>query len=378
MFYVSKITPFLFLFALFNLALSVILKVVGDFNLFIFTLVWGFVGLTLTGAMYQIVPNSQNRKLSYPKVSSLITLAIIYGFLNVYFGNFVGGAFVLMLTYAAFVFHLLINIKNFMPVTVKFLTVSAGYLTLSYFFLFFTSLGVLPIQLSVHTLTVGSMLNAIYGVELAWIPMLLMETLNVKKAQRIFWAKQISTLAVLLSFISLNYKLIAVSMLLELGVALYFIYLNYEMLTKRRMPTKLPAVVKIFLAALGLLPFGIILGGFISSYPQAIVSVRNLHIDIILYGFGAFTVFGGMLHLLPRIMWNWKAQEGGTPEITISDLIDEKEVQRFLEVGVLLYLIYLAFDLLFTPLNVLGAVVYILILGLLLKNLLRSLLLPLS
>ncbi len=377
MFYVSKITPLFFLFALLNLALSLFVKLVGDFRLFVFTLVWGFVGLTLTGAMYQIIPNSQNRKLSKPKVSYLVFLAVLYGFLNVYFGNFVGGSFVLMLTYVAFLFHILTNIRNFMPITVKFLTVSAAYLALSYFFLFFGFLGVLPIQLAVHVLTIGAMLNAIYGVELAWIPMLLMETLSIKKAQNLFIAKQISTVAVLLSFLVMQYKLIALAMLLELGVALYFVYLNYELLVKRKMPTKLPPVVKIFLTSLGLLPFGIIAGGFIASHPQTVAFVRNLHIDLILYGFGAFTIFGGMLHLLPRVMWNWTAQEG-TPRITISDLLDEKEVQFFLEVGAILYLLFLTFDLSFEPLNVLGIVFYILILALLIKNLMKSLLLPIS
>lgn len=377
MFYVSKITPIFFLFALFNLILSLLLKITGSFQLFIFTLVWGFVGLTLTGALYQIVPNSQNRKLNHPKISYLVFLTVLYGFLNAYFGNLVGGSLVLMFAYIGFLFHILTNIKNFMPITVKFLTVSTAYLVLSYFFLFFSTLGVLPIQLSVHTLTVGSMLNAIYGVELAWIPMLLMETLNIKKAQRLFWGKQLSTLAAILAFIAMNYKLIAFSMLFELGVALYFIYLNYELITKRRMPTKLPPVVKIFLVALSLLPFGILIGGFLASHPEAIGLARNIHIDVILYGFGAFTIFGGMLHLLPRIMWNWKAQEG-TPDITISDLIDEKSVQFFLEIGSLLYLTFLALDLLFEPLNIIAVVPYILIVGLLVKNLLKSLLLPLS
>lgn len=377
MFYVSKVTPVFFLLAIFNLVLSLLLKITGDFQLFVFTLVWGFVGLTLTGAIYQIVPNSQNRKLSKPKVSYLVFLVILYGFLNAYFGNLVGGSLVLLFAYIGFLFHILTNIKNFMPVTVKFLTLSTAYLTLSYFFLFLSSLGILPLQLSAHTLTVGSMLNAIYGVELAWIPMLLMETLNVKKAQRLFWAKQASTLAVILAFFAMNYKLIALSMLLELGVALYFIYLNYELLTKRRMPTKLPPVVKIFLGALSLLPFGIVVGGFLASHPETIAFARDVHVDIILYGFGAFTIFGGMLHLLPRIMWNWKAQEG-TPEITIADLLDEKSVQFFLEAGALLYIIFLALDLLFEPISVLAVVPYILIVGLLLKNLLKSLLLPLS
>ena len=49
MFYVSKVTPVFFLLALFNLVLSLLLKITGDFQLFVFTLVWGFVGLTLTG-----------------------------------------------------------------------------------------------------------------------------------------------------------------------------------------------------------------------------------------------------------------------------------------------------------------------------------------
>jgi hypothetical protein len=52
------------------------------------------------------------------------------------------------------------------------------------------------------------MLNAVYGVELAWIPMLTMTTLNFKKALNLFYAKQFSTLFILVSFYITTHNLL--------------------------------------------------------------------------------------------------------------------------------------------------------------------------
>ena len=368
MFYVSKVTPFFFALALLNLMLSLFLRLSQDTSLFFVSLVFGFVGLTLMGAMYQIIPNSQNRKLSVHKISYFVFLLILLSFYKFYTGNLETGSFFLFLGNLILFLHLLLNVKNFYPLTVRFLLASMIYLVLSTLFLYLHFKGFVPLQLSVHTLTVGAMLNAIYGVELAWIPMLIMETLNVRKGEKLFTAKQVSTLALVLAFWSMNYMLIALSGMLEFGVALYFLYLNYELFKRKRMPTPPPNVVKIFLFALMLLPFGMVLGIFSASHPQVLPFSFNLHIDFILYGFGAFTIFGGMLHLLPRIVWNWKVQEKENPGFTMSDLVNEKELQVFLEYSALLYAFFLAIDSLFPPLHVISTVVYLIILGLFLKE----------
>jgi len=368
MFYVSKVTPFFFALALLNLTLSLFFKLSQSIELFFVSLVFGFVGLTLMGAMYQIIPNSQNRKLSRPQVSYLVLSFVLISFYKFYTGNPDSGSFFLFLCALIFFIHLLLNVKNTHPLTVKFLLSSMFYLVLSTLFLLLHYKGFIPVQLAVHTLTVGSMLNAIYGVELAWIPMLIMETLNIRKGEKLFKAKQVSTLALLLAFWSMNYKLIALAGLLELSVALYFLYLNYELFKRKRMPTPPPNVVKIFLFALILLPLGMILGIFSAAHANALPSSFYLHVNLILYGFGAFTIFGGMLHLLPRIVWNWKVQEKENPGFTMSDLVNEKELQTFLEHSALLYAFFLAVDSLFSPLHAVSTVIYLIILGLFLKE----------
>lgn len=355
MFYVSKVSPALFALALLNLFLSLILKPI-DKQLFLLTLTYGFVGTTLFGAMYQIVPNSQNRRLPLPPISYILSAIHFTSFILFYLGVFKIGSGLLLFSWGAFFLHIFLGIKNWMPVTVKFLGVSAFYLFLASLFLFLNlSFGLVPFQLAIHTLTVGAMLNAVYGVELAWIPMLLMETLNVKKAKTLFWLKQVSTLLLLISFYLLEYKAIALASFLELGVSLYFLYLIYSLFKTRRTPAPIPYVVKIFLIALLFLPMGLLIGGFLASHPELIGKALNLHIDLLVYGFTAFTVFGGMSHLLPRIVWNWKiAPSKMSSLISINELVEEKAFPKFLELSLLAFTTYLYLDFSFYPLDILS------------------------
>ncbi|GAB6066208.1 hypothetical protein JCM9492_13000 [Aquifex pyrophilus] len=375
MFYVSKITPFLFALGILNLFLSLIFKISGDIQGFAVLSVFGFIGLVLLGAMYQIIPNSQNRKLPREWVSYIVLLIVLYAFLNIYGGDLREGGFFLFLSSLIFLFHVIPVLKNTAPLTVRFLIASVLYLSLSFLLLWLYALGYVPLQLAVHTLTVGSMLNAVYGVELAWIPMLLMTTINIRKAEKIFIAKQGSTILFLLTFWSLNYKLIALVSLLELGIALAFIYLLYDMMKRRTMATPLPPVVKLFFVALGMLPLGMIVGILGASYPDMLSRLIFIHADLMVYGFGAFTIFGGMMHLLPRIVWNWKTQKGEAQNLSINEILGDKDINEFIEMALILYALFLATDVLFKPVSVLSSVLYFLILGLFLKNLIKAYLL---
>ncbi len=367
MFYISKVSPLLFVFGFLNLVLSLILKLAGTYGtLFFVVLVFGFVGSILLGAMYQIIPNSQNRKLSLPQISYLVFAGVVASFLMFYGGLHSYGSLLLAVSYTTFFVHTLLNVKNFMPVTVKFLGVSAFYLALSSVLLaLHFNLGAVPLQLAVHSLTLGAMLNAVYGVEIAWVPMLLMETLNVRKAQRLFYAKQVVTPLILVSFYLLNYQAIALLSLGEIAVSLYFIYLLYLLIKQRRMPSPIPYVVKTFLIALFFLPLGLLMGTITASAPQALHKLFLIHIDIVLYGFTAFTIFGGIAHLLPRIMWNWKfASRKDGPVPSINELIDEKAFPEFLERAVFLFALFVAVDALFEPINRLSVFIYAFIIAL--------------
>jgi len=247
------------------------------------------------------------------------------------------------------------------------------YLFLASLFLFIHfNWQAVPLQLAVHTLTVGSMLNAIYGVEIAWIPMLIMDTLNIRKAEQLFKAKQVTTVAVLLAFLSMNYKLLAVMSLLEFAVSVYFLYIMYELFKKRKMLSPIPNIVRVFLFALPFLLLGLIVGSFSASHPEVLPTALYLHTDFMVYGFTAFTIFGGILHLLPRIIWNWKTSGIKQPEFSISDLVDEKSLINFLELLAILYIFYVAVDVLFPPLHTISTVIYLGILALLIQNLSKT------
>jgi len=373
MFYISKISPYLFLLAIFNLFMSFFFELFQERIMFFTVLTFGFIGYTLLGAMYQIIPNSQNRKLSFPSLSYLVFILLVFAFFNFYTLDPEDASEYLFFAFLIGAVHLFFNVKNKSPVTVKFLSSSLIYLVLSSFFLMLHFHGTgIPLQLAIHTLTVGAMLNAVYGVELAWIPMLLMETLNVRKAERLFIAKQITTPLFLLAFLLMDYRLVSVAFLMEMGIALYFLYLLYEVVKRRRMPTPMPGVVKFFFFALTLLPLGLAIGAFGAGRPETLPYILELHIALIVYGFTAFTIFGGMLHLMPRIVWNWKKESPYYANLTVSDLLDEKSTVDFFEKAVGLYALFLSLEVLVPPLHALSSIPYVILIALLLRTLSKT------
>jgi len=359
MFYVSKVSPLFFILALLNIFTSLLLKVSGSEGIpFYILIVFGFLGSTLVGAMYQIIPNSQSRKPPLSFVSYVVFALSGLASPLFWIGSYTIASVLIFLAYGTFFFHTLASVKNWTPPTVKFLGASTLYLFLSSFLLMLSmSFGYVSLQAAVHTLTVGALLNAVYGVEIAWIPMLLMSALSFRSMKRLFLAKQASTAVVVLAFMSMHYHVIALASLLELGVSLYYLYMNYSLLKNRNAPSPVPYVVRIFLVALLFLPLGIIVGGALASHPRVIPYLLDLHIDLLVYGFAAFTIFGGMFHLLPRIIWNWKfASSREAP--TIGELVDEKAFPRFLVVSVIFLLLFIAMDLMPETLGRYSAFVY--------------------
>jgi len=158
---------------------------------------------------------------------------------------------------------------------------------------------------------------------------------SVRKAYRLFWIKQVTTPLFLLSFLFMNYTAVALVSILEAGVALFFLYLIYKVVSERRMPSPVPHVIRIFLTAMVFLPFGLALGTLTAARPAVLPFTIDMHLNLLVYGFTAFTIFGGILHLLPRIVWNWKfaqRKEGRIP--MVGELVDEAYLPKFLEYSV--------------------------------------------
>jgi hypothetical protein len=319
MYFVSKVSPPFFLLGAVCLLTALILRPSEPLGpRFLVFLLFGFLGMILTGAMYQIIPNSQGRKLAaYPLAFISFPLALL-SFLLFIWGEMRAGSLLLMTSEGIFFLQAILTVRNWSAPTVKFLGLSAFFLFVSTFLLFLHFwTGTVGIQPAVHSLTVGAMLSAIYGVEVAWIPMLLMESLSVRSAGRLFTLKALSTTLLVAGFLVLSYPLIALFSFLEIVASIYFFKMVFSLFRKRRSPAPVPPVLKIFLVALFFLPPGLLLGLFMASHPSFIPKAVSLHIDFMVFGVGLITIIGGTSHLLPRIIWQW------TKRGTISDHLRE-------------------------------------------------------
>jgi hypothetical protein len=325
MFYISKVSPFLFLLALLDLFVSLAYKSANTrMELVWIIAVFGFVAHTIMSAMYQLIPNSQNRPLKLPFISYFVfVLSLLISFLF-YMGWTYYASFIYAFVSLIFVLHTLSSVRNWQPITVKFLGLSNFYFFLSSLFLPLSQVGYVPFQLAIHTLTLGFMLNAVMGTQLAWIPMLYMEPLNIKYAKYLFYISSMTIPLFLLSFYALNYKLIALVSFFPTAFVGYFLWIIYSVFSGRRMPKEIPLVIRYFILAMIFLPFGMMVGTFMAS--ENIISfLVKVHVDLILYGFTAITIMGGMAHLYPRILYGWIQKKG---DISIQDIVDEMLLKK--------------------------------------------------
>ncbi|MCS7171135.1 MAG: hypothetical protein NZ851_02335 [Aquificaceae bacterium] len=328
MFYVSKVSiPFFFL-AVFDLIYSLAVKGLHpDIKVVWLTAVFGFIAHTIMSAMYQIVPNSQGRPLRIPWLSYLVFGFSLFSSVAFYLFQSLLGSILFLAASCIFLLHILISVSNWQPLTVKFIGVGVLYLPLSGLFLLLSELGYVHPALAVHALTLGFMLKVVMGVELAWIPMLYMEALNLKLGMRLFHISLFAVPLLLVSFYFLNYKLIALSSFLVLVLVGYFLYIIYLLMSGKRMPKEIPLIVRFLLLALIILPSGLLLGFLMASYGLSSYLLL-IHLDLLVYGFAGITIMGGMAHLYPRILYGWKF--AGKGRVAISDLVEEGCLRRIM------------------------------------------------
>lgn len=327
MFYVSKITPLFFLLSFVDLLFAVFSRFLKYDHIDLALIaVFGFILHTIIGAAYQIIPNSQQSTLRYPSVSYFVFLFSTLSSIGLYIKQFDFASALTVVSVFIFTVHVFSVIKNIRPVTVKFLAVSILYANIaSMFFLLAEISGDILYQTAIHTMTVGSMLNAVLGVQLAWIPMLLMHTLNVKFANTFFYIHQISTVFLTGAFYIFDYRIIMLAGIVEAITLTVFLFIVGKAL-KNHTLGKIPYVIKFFLGGLAFLVFGVLMGIHLSA--SKMLQFIEVHLDSMILGFGGLTIFGAMLHLMPRIVWNMvyirKAQEGKQIP-NVFQVINEKE-----------------------------------------------------
>ena len=317
MFYVSKMTPFFFLLAFTDILFASFSKALGYDYIFVSIItVFGFILHTVLGAAYQIIPNSQQVQLKNEKLQIFVFISAALGSFFMFMGNYPIASLFTLTSVILFTLHVLPAIKNIQPVTVKFLLASLVYMNLGavFFAMAYLPIGGLPsvpFQLAIHSITAGVMLNAIIGVELAWIPMILMHTLNLRLAKTVFLIFQLGIFVLLLGFAVLMYKVVAAGGVIILSGILIFLWIVLDSVRKST-HKEIPFVVKFFIAGHIFLLTGILAGLHLAGSEK--LDIVPIHMDLMVFGFGGITIFGAMFHLLPRIVWNTvhikKAREG--------------------------------------------------------------------
>ncbi len=355
MFYVSRVSLLFFMLAIVDLFLGLYIKATNaNFISYAYMLIFGFVLNTIIGAYYQILPNSQQVKLPLEKFGYVVFLLSIISSSYLFFGNFTFAFMFLVATIYAFLIHILTVIRNLKPLTVKYLAFSIIYLSLLPILLMMKIKGVpLNVSLVIHTFTLGVMVNAIWGVQTAWIPMIYMQTLGQTKLKRIVinsqvYLYQLFVLLTLVGFYTANLKMIAGMAMLVLALEILFLkFVVYDSIKPQLKLQGLPYQIKFFLA--GHLFFII---GLILAHVMAVAnkfSLIGLHIDFMLLGFGFFTIVGGMVHLIPRIIWNMvyirKAQQmKNVPNV--KGVISRQKAERLFWVALAGYILFIVADIL--------------------------------
>ncbi|WP_457642300.1 hypothetical protein [Persephonella sp.] len=328
MFFISKWSPLFFLLAFINLVGSLILRIKGTDHIDTGLIaVFGFVLYTLIGAGYQIIPNSQQRQIKYKNLQGVVFLLAVISSVLMISGQFFYASIFNLITILVFTVHITAIIHNVQPVTVKFLLASIVYANIGSLFFFLSELsGHILLQTVIHTINVGVLLNAVIGVELAWIPMMLMHSLNIRMGNIIFWLHQISALTLIGAFYFFDYKFILLGGIFEAVVLLMFFYVIFSAVKSSKALMKVQPPIKFFLGGHIFLISGILMGLHIAG--SKMVQFIPVHMDAMVYGFAALTIFGGTLHLMPRIVWNMvhikKAREGKTIP-NVFQIIDQKE-----------------------------------------------------
>ncbi|GAB6078477.1 hypothetical protein [Hydrogenobaculum acidophilum] len=307
MFFVSEASPLFFILSIVWLIIDLILKAftnTNNINIFLIGL-YGFFLNVIMGAMYQLIPNSLMKKPTFPKFSfAVFGISVLNGFIMLmwYFG-LLGNkyfSFSSAILIVLFVIHILSALKTPNSVTAKFLTASLIFLVLNVLELLIFPFNKVNVFFLIHTFTIGFVLNAVIGVELALVPLLYMEPLNMGLANKLFWIHQISASILIASFYVFDLKLVYFAGILEFMVLGFFVNIVYKTVENRKFPKNIPYTLRYFFLGLGFLFLGVSFGLLVASG----ILEPFLHGDVMIYGFGLVTVLGGVFHFMPRILWN--------------------------------------------------------------------------
>jgi len=366
MFYVSKVSLLFFLIAIVGLLLSLIIKANSlDFAHYGKLAVFGFILPTIVGAFYQIIPNSQQQKLYASWIGYIIFVLSVLNLYYLYINEFEKSAFFIVSIALLTAIHLAFVIKNIKPITVKFLVFANIYMVLSAIFLLVSVKNPqVSLQVAIHTFTLGVLVNAVLGVQTAWIPMIYMQQLGKTKigsliVNWIVYLHQIVVIGVLAGFYYGNYKVVGGFALIEMSIILLFLkFIFYDSIKPQIKLHGIPYQVKFFLTGQVLLIFGLLIAHVIGISNK--FELIPYHIDFVVYGFAVFTVIGGMVHLAPRIIWNLvyiKKAQNMKQIPNVKGVISREKAEKLYLVALIGYVVFILLEILLG--SGLSSVIYI-------------------
>lgn len=329
MFHISRVSLYFFALAFIDFFVGLFFFSFKSFNYSPF--IFGFVFDALLGGLYQIVPNSFQKRLAAKNLSYLILFLKAVLTFSFIVENIILEKALLSIIGFLFFAHILSSFKKPVTFVQKFFLVGIFYLFLFSIFEIISFNYNLNEFFLLHTFLLGFMLNILMGTQLAIFPLLYMETPNYKLTKISFFAHQISVPLLLIGFYKLNFSYISKLSIFEIASIGIFIYTIYLLFESKKVPKRVPFTLQYFIVGLVFLVFGVSAGSFVAAKEN--LNFLFIHRDFMIFGFLAITIFGAMMHFASRILWALKLDF--SQKISISDTIYEEFVSKALISGIL-------------------------------------------
>jgi len=301
----------------------------------IFTLGW--VTLAIFGAMEQMIPVLSGTKLYNPKIANFeladlhfyaLNFFLIAFFLSASFAHklvkfFAVAVFIMYLLFAFIIFK---TIKKY-NLVLKFFAVSIIYLLLASMLGILILFGYFSSAIAhVHAAFAGWVTLTIFGAMYHMLPMLALKKLHSERlAEYHLYLSNIAVLGFVLSLILFNFSKITSIFGILLLLSFYlFAYILLRTLFQGEFDfSKLDISAKYFVFSLVYLIAAGTAGAIMLVFN---IPFKQLHYHIALLGWVTLTIFGGMYHIVPMLIWieKYSSKIGKEKIPTVKEMYDEK------------------------------------------------------
>ena len=325
----------LFIFGIISLNHASLLAAVHLFTI-------GFVIFTIFGAMEQMIPVLSASKLYNEKLANAHFYATNIAFLGFIFSLLFGAgkiasffAVLLFLAFCTFIFIIFRTIKRY-NLILKFFGAGLLYFFIASLLGMLSMLGVFSRKaLHVHLALIGFVSFIIFGALYHMFPMLSLRKLyNEKLANAHFYLSNLGIVALAFSF--LTGKFFEISAVLMLSAFYLFAYIMLRTLFQQKLKfAELDVSVKFFIFSIFFMVIATTIGAYIASFLK--YSFLSLHYHIALIGFVTLTIFGGMYHVIPMLVWinKYSSKIGKERVPSVKELYNEREADYIFKTSVI-------------------------------------------